>query len=125
MHASVKEEAPCKNTQHVSVSIALYDKLKALVSRLQIQDPCKAAAAEQVLLQFRKSPRPLAACRQLLDCSPYVEARFHAACTLREALVREWAAMGQEEVRKGARSGISGRAPMTTVITSAFKRGGR
>ena len=89
-----------------------------------MQDPCKAAAAEQVLLQFRKSPRPLAACRQLLDCSPYVEARFHAACTLREALVREWAAMGQEEVRKGARSGINGRAPMNTVITSAFKQGG-
>ena len=89
MHASVKEEAPCQNTQHVSVSIALYDKLKALVSRLPMQDPCKAAAAEQVLLQFRKSPRPLAACRQLLDCSPYVEARFHAACTLREALASQ------------------------------------
>jgi hypothetical protein len=63
------------------------------------QDPTRASAAEQVLLQFRHSPRPLPACRHLLDHSPLVEARFHAACTLREALVREWAVLSPEEVR--------------------------
>jgi hypothetical protein len=44
-----------------------------------------------VLLQFRRSAAPAAACRFILERSASVEARFHAACTLREAAVREWA----------------------------------
>ncbi len=63
-----------------------------------MQNPATAMAAESVLLQFRQSSRPVAACRQLLDHSSVVEARFHAACTLREALIREWAALSHEEV---------------------------
>jgi hypothetical protein len=77
------------------------------------QDPSKACAAEQVLLQFRRSARPLPACRHLLDHSPHVEARFHAACTLREALVREWTAMGHDEVgRGGGGRGGQGQQPL-------------
>lgn len=51
-----------------------------------------------MLLQFRQSARPLPACRHLLEHSASLEARFHAACTLREALVREWAVLSAEEV---------------------------
>ena len=64
------------------------------------QDPNKASTAEGVLLQFRQSPRPLPACRHLLDRSLMVEARFHAACTLKDALVREWPTLGEDEVRE-------------------------
>lgn len=54
--------------------------------------------AEQVLLQFRNSQRPIPACQHILQHSHSVEARFHAACTLREALIREWASLLPEEV---------------------------
>jgi hypothetical protein len=53
--------------------------------------------AEQVLLQFRRSPGSLPACRHILEASGNAEARFHAACTLREALLREWATHTPEE----------------------------
>ena len=62
------------------------------------QDPSKAIAAESILLQFRQSARPLAACRHLLDHSTVAEARFHAACTVREALIREWVCLSPDEV---------------------------
>eukprot|EP00775_Hariotina_reticulata_P007177 gene7177-7391_t len=58
---------------------------------LQFQDPATQAQAEQVLLQFRRSPGVLAACRHILEHSASCEARFHAACALREGLLREWA----------------------------------
>jgi hypothetical protein len=51
-----------------------------------------------VLLQFRNSQRPIPACQHILQHSHNVEARFHAACTLREALIREWASLLPEEV---------------------------
>lgn len=50
-----------------------------------------------MLLQFRRSPGSLPACRHILEASGSAEARFHAACTLREALLREWATHTEEE----------------------------
>lgn len=61
------------------------------------QHPATQAAAEQVLLQFRRSPGVLPACRHILEHSPSAEARFHAACALREAVLREWASLPAEE----------------------------
>ena len=78
--------------------------LKDKVRPIPLQDPSKASAAESVLLQFRQSPRPLPACRHLLDCSSMVEARFHAACTLRDALVRDWTSLAEEEVSSSRNS---------------------
>ncbi|GAX80807.1 hypothetical protein CEUSTIGMA_g8243.t1 [Chlamydomonas eustigma] len=63
------------------------------------QDPLRSASAGQILLQFRQSSRPVAACRQILDHSALLEARFHAACTLRDAVVREWISMTEIEVQ--------------------------
>lgn len=56
-----------------------------------------------MLLQFRNSAAPAAACRHILEHSPSAEARFHAACTLREAALREWAAHSPEQL-SGIRS---------------------
>ncbi|EFJ51675.1 hypothetical protein VOLCADRAFT_116320 [Volvox carteri f. nagariensis] len=56
--------------------------------------PATAAAASAVLLQFRSSPGVLQACRHILDRSHSLDARFHAAAALREAVVREWVALG-------------------------------
>jgi len=50
-----------------------------------------------VLLQFRRSPGVLPACRHILEHSGSAEARFHAACALREGLLREWASLPAEE----------------------------
>lgn len=67
------------------------------------QHPATQAQAEQVLLQFRRSPGVLPACRHILEQSGSAEARFHAACALREAVLREWASLPAEE-RTGLRS---------------------
>ena len=56
------------------------------------QHPATHQRAEATLLQFRNSAAPLAACQHLLERSPSAEARFHAAVTLRDAAMREWAA---------------------------------
>ncbi len=50
-----------------------------------------------MLLQFRRSPGVLPACRHILEHSASAEARFHAACALREAVLREWASLPAEE----------------------------
>jgi hypothetical protein len=62
------------------------------------QDPATQAQAEQVLLQFRQSSRPFAACQHILAHSHSWEAKFHAACTIREALVREWALLSPSDL---------------------------
>lgn len=69
----------------------------------QFQHPATQAQAEQVLLQFRRSPGVLPACRHILEQSGSAEARFHAACALREGVLREWASLPAEE-RTGLRS---------------------
>jgi hypothetical protein len=63
----------------------------------ELQDPATQAQAEQVLLQFRSSPGVLPACRHILEHSTSCEARFHAACALREGLLREWASLTDAE----------------------------
>lgn len=50
-----------------------------------------------MLLQFRRSPGVLPACRHILEQSGSAEARFHAACALREGMLREWASLPVEE----------------------------
>ena len=57
--------------------------------------------AERVLLEFRQRA-PVSACRRTLERSRVLEARFHAACALREAVLREWAALPPGEAA-GAR----------------------
>lgn len=64
---------------------------------LHAQNPATQAQAEQTLLQFRRSSGILPACRHILEHSHNAEARFHAACALREALLREWATHTAEE----------------------------
>lgn len=68
-----------------------------------LQNPATQGHAEQVLLQFRRSPSILPACRHILEHSGSAEARFHAACALREALLREWASLTAED-RNGLRT---------------------
>ena len=62
------------------------------------QDPNRHVQAGLVLLQFRQSARPLPACRHILEHSRSYEAKFYAACTMREAIIREWACMQADEV---------------------------
>lgn len=68
-----------------------------------LQNPATHQAAEQVLLQFRRSQHPLPGCQHILAHSHSTEARFHAACTLREACLRDWASMAATD-RAGVRS---------------------
>lgn len=79
--------------------MASVEECRSAVERacLEFQNPATQAQAEQVLLQFRRSPGSLPACRHILEASGSAEARFHAACTLREALLREWATHTEEE----------------------------
>ncbi|GIL93321.1 hypothetical protein Vretifemale_20725, partial [Volvox reticuliferus] len=74
------------------------DAAQAAVERAceEFKVPATAAAASAVLLQFRSSAGVLQACRQILDRSHSLDARFHAAAALREAVVREWAALGPD-----------------------------
>jgi hypothetical protein len=58
-----------------------------------------------VLLQFRRTAGVLPACRHILEKSVSAEARFHAACALREAVLREWVTLPAEE-RTGLRTYI-------------------
>tara|TARA_B110000977_G_scaffold121026_2_gene155714 strand:- start:1251 stop:3140 length:1890 start_codon:yes stop_codon:yes gene_type:complete len=64
--------------------------------------PSHRAQAEQTLLEFRKSPRALPACRHILKTSPVMEACFQAASTLRDSALRDWSALPNEE-RTGLR----------------------
>lgn len=65
---------------------------------VQFQHPATHQRAEATLLQLRQSPRPQAVCQHILAHSTMLDARFHAACTLREAVIREWALMNAEEL---------------------------
>ncbi|KAK9863281.1 hypothetical protein WJX84_001780 [Apatococcus fuscideae] len=50
--------------------------------------------AEAVLLEFRQSHQPFAACQHVLQHSTHQAAQFQAALTLREAGLREWEGLG-------------------------------
>lgn len=69
----------------------------------EFKHPATQQRAEQTLLQFRRSASPIAPCQFILERSHSAEARFHAACTLREAVVREWGSSAPE-ARAGVRS---------------------
>ena len=64
--------------------------------------PAHRAASEQTLIEFRRSPHALPACRHILRTSGVVEACFQASTTLRDAALRDWAALPPEE-RAGLR----------------------
>ncbi|GBF98214.1 hypothetical protein Rsub_10714, partial [Raphidocelis subcapitata] len=82
-----------------------HQQIQALVEQAceEFKHPATQQRAEQVLLQFRRSHNPIPACQHILERSPSAEARFHAACTLREAAVREWAST-PPEARAAVRS---------------------
>ena len=64
--------------------------------------PAHRAAAESTLMEFRRSPHALGACRHILEQSTVTEAAFQAAATLRDAALRDWAALPPAE-RSGLR----------------------
>lgn len=64
--------------------------------------PAHRAQAEATLLEFRRSPHALPACRHILQTSSVMEACFQAAATLRDAALRDYAALPPEE-RAGLR----------------------
>jgi hypothetical protein len=74
---------------------AALDAAQAAVEQAcaQFLSPATQRQAEATLLAFRASAAPIAACRHILQRSRLPDARFQAACTLREALVRDWAAL--------------------------------
>ena len=64
--------------------------------------PSLRANAEATLLEFRRSPHALPACRHILEHSQVTEAQFQAAATLRDAALRDWTALPPQE-RSGLR----------------------
>lgn len=64
--------------------------------------PAHRAAAEATLLEFRRSPHALSACRHILEHSSITEACFQAAAMLRDSALRDWAALPPEQ-RSGLR----------------------
>ena len=64
--------------------------------------PQHRASSEATLLEFRRSPHALPACRHILEHSASAEAQFQAAATMRDAALREWTALPPAE-RSGLR----------------------
>ena len=89
--------------------------------------PAHRAASEATLLEFRRSPHALPACRHILRTSSVVEACFQAAATLRDAALRDWSALPPEEraglrqfcleivLGQDARGGASGACPASSM----------
>ena len=85
--------------------------------------PAHRAASEATLLEFRRSPHALPACRHILQTSPVMEACFQAAATLRDAALRDWSALPPEE-RAGLRQFCLGVVLGQNAETRALKIGG-
>ena len=64
--------------------------------------PQHRASSEATLLEFRRSPHALPACRHIREHSASAEAQFQAAATMRDAALREWTALPPAE-RSGLR----------------------
>ncbi|KAL6757386.1 armadillo-type protein [Haematococcus lacustris] len=112
---------------------------------VNFQNPATQPQAEQMLLQFRQQLHPIAACRHILEHSSSQDARFQAALTLREALLREWGSLPSHETQGlcqyllrcllcppgGAEGGVGGSPPaaamvrntLVAVLARAVKRG--
>ncbi|XP_050429581.1 exportin-4-like [Adelges cooleyi] len=54
-------------------------------------------AAEQVFMNFRKTNMPYSICRYILDCSKVDFVLFETVGTLRDALIRDWTLLSQEQ----------------------------
>ena len=85
--------------------------------------PAHRAASEATLLEFRRSPHALPACRHILQTSPVMEACFQAAATLRDAALRDWSALPPEE-RAGLRQFCLGVVLGQNAETRALQTGG-
>ena len=55
---------------------------------LGLAHPQHRASSEATLLEFRRSPHALPACRHILEHSASAEAQFQAAATMRDAALR-------------------------------------
>ncbi|RKP27749.1 armadillo-type protein [Syncephalis pseudoplumigaleata] len=63
------------------------------------QSPAKQAAAEKVLIEFKRTPNILPACRYILEHTTTPLVQFHTALAIREALVREYALLSKQDVQ--------------------------
>ncbi|CAI6367793.1 unnamed protein product [Macrosiphum euphorbiae] len=54
-------------------------------------------AAEAVFMSFRKTNMPYSICRYILDCSKVDFVLFETAGTLRDALIRDWILLSQDQ----------------------------
>ncbi|XP_026810149.1 exportin-4-like [Rhopalosiphum maidis] len=55
------------------------------------------SAAEAVFMSFRKTNMPYSICRYILDCSKVDFVLFETAGTLRDALIRDWILLSQDQ----------------------------
>lgn len=62
-----------------------------------LQVPHDRAAAESMLLAFRRSYQPFQACQFIMEHSQMASARFQAAAALQESAIREWGLFTAEE----------------------------
>ncbi|KAI9593610.1 armadillo-type protein [Syncephalis fuscata] len=62
------------------------------------QVPAKQAAAEKVLVGFKRTPNILPACRYILEHTTTPLVQFHTALAIREALVREYALLSKQDI---------------------------
>ncbi len=54
--------------------------------------------AENVFLEFRKTPRPFALCKHILETSKRDYVLFEAAGLIKEGLIREWGALDKSDI---------------------------
>nr|KJB26593.1 hypothetical protein B456_004G249100 [Gossypium raimondii] len=69
------------------------------VACTSIQMHINPAAAEATILALSQSPQPYTACRFILENSQVPNARFQAAAAIRDAAIREWSFLSNEERR--------------------------